>query len=82
MELSLDLSLAREPRPVSEFLREVSAIPDRHQKMSKLDDYVERLEEEMRKIDPFKRELPLCMLLLNDGEFLSLQWFSLALIHC
>ncbi|KAF8010220.1 hypothetical protein BT93_J0991 [Corymbia citriodora subsp. variegata] len=67
MELSLDLSLAREPRPVSEFFREVSAIPDRDEKLSKLDDYVERLEEEMRKIDPFKRELPLCMLLLNDA---------------
>ncbi|CAL5443843.1 unnamed protein product [Camellia sinensis] len=27
------------------------------------------LEEEMTKIDAFKRELPLCMLLLNDGSF-------------
>lgn len=67
MELSLDLSLAREPRPVSEFFREVSGIPDRDERLSKLDDYVARLEEEMGKIDPFKRELPLCMLLLNDA---------------
>lgn len=37
------------------------------EKVSKLDGFVKRLEEEMRKIDAFKRELPLCMLLLNDG---------------
>ncbi|KAI6695270.1 hypothetical protein NL676_022980 [Syzygium grande] len=67
MELSLDLSLAREPRAVSEFLREVSGTPDRGERVSKVDEYVARLQEEVRKIDPFKRELPLCMLLLNDA---------------
>lgn len=42
------------------------------EKISKLDNYVNRLQEEMKKIDAFKRELPLCMLLLNDGELLSI----------
>lgn len=37
------------------------------EKISKLDNYVNRLQEEMKKIDAFKRELPLCMLLLNDA---------------
>ncbi|KAJ9177213.1 hypothetical protein P3X46_012452 [Hevea brasiliensis] len=67
MELSLDLSLVYVPKTISEYLREVSKVEDNNQKLSKLDDYVKKLEEEMRKIDAFKRELPLCMLLLNDA---------------
>lgn len=37
------------------------------EKISKLDEYVTRLQDEMKKIYGFKRELPLCMLLLNDA---------------
>ncbi|XP_057463623.1 myb family transcription factor EFM-like [Actinidia eriantha] len=33
----------------------------------RLDDFVKRLEDEMRRIDAFKRELPLCIILLNDA---------------
>ncbi|BBH09520.1 Homeodomain-like superfamily protein [Prunus dulcis] len=46
---------------------EVSMIGSVSERLSKLDDFVKRLEEEMRKIDAFKRELPLCMFLLNDA---------------
>ncbi|XP_065876126.1 transcription factor HHO5 [Euphorbia lathyris] len=67
MELSLDLSLVYVPKTISEYLREVSMVKDSSLKLSKLDDYLNRLEDEMRKIDAFKRELPLCMLLLNDA---------------
>ncbi|WCJ31073.1 myb-like transcription factor family protein [Euphorbia peplus] len=67
MELSLDLSLVYVPKTISEYLREVSMVKDGRLRVSKLDDYVGRLEDEMRKIDAFKRELPLCMLLLNDA---------------
>ncbi|KAJ7952918.1 Myb-like transcription factor family protein [Quillaja saponaria] len=67
MELSLDLSLAFVPKTISEFLGEVSKIRDVSERMSKLDDFVKRLEDEMRKIDAFKRELPLCMLLIYDA---------------
>ncbi|GFY90000.1 myb-like transcription factor family protein [Actinidia rufa] len=35
--------------------------------MFRIDDFVKRLEDEMRKIDAFKRELPLSMMLLNDA---------------
>ncbi|XVF59483.1 hypothetical protein PTKIN_Ptkin07bG0279500 [Pterospermum kingtungense] len=66
MELSLDLSLVYEPKTISEFLKEVSRIKNGFQKLLKISDYVKRLEDEMRKIDAFKRELPLCMLLLKD----------------
>lgn len=67
MELSLDLSLVYVPKTISEYLMEISGIKDSRRKLSKLDDYIKKLEDEMRKIDAFKRELPLCMLLLNDG---------------
>ncbi|OAY33828.1 transcription factor HHO5 isoform X2 [Manihot esculenta] len=67
MELSLDLSLVYVPKTISEYLMEISGIKDSRRKLSKLDDYIKKLEDEMRKIDAFKRELPLCMLLLNDA---------------
>ncbi|GMI68853.1 ULT1 INTERACTING FACTOR 1, HRS1 HOMOLOG5 [Hibiscus trionum] len=67
MDLSLDLSLVYVPKTISEFLQEVSKIKNGFQRLSKISDYVQRLEDEMKKIDAFKRELPLCMLLLKDG---------------
>jgi hypothetical protein len=33
-----------------------------------LQEYLRGLEEERRKVEAFKRELPLCMQLLTDGE--------------
>ncbi|CAA3025139.1 myb family transcription factor EFM-like [Olea europaea subsp. europaea] len=54
------------PRTISEFLEEVSMISNSSERLSKLDDYVNKLQDEMKKIDAFKRELPLCMLLLTD----------------
>lgn len=70
-ELSLDFKPTFVPKTISDFLQEVSMIRNVPERVSKFDDYLKRLEEEMRKIDAFKRELPLCMLLLNDG------WLSL-----
>ncbi|KAL9394112.1 hypothetical protein Peur_013397 [Populus x canadensis] len=67
MELSLDLSLVYVPKAISECLKEVSMVKDGSQKLPNPDDYVKRLEDERRKIDAFKRELPLCMLLLNEA---------------
>lgn len=72
MELSLDLSLVYVPKAIGECLKEVSMVKDGSQKLPNLDDYVKRLEDERRKIDAFKRELPLCMLLLNEGMFFCL----------
>jgi hypothetical protein len=64
---SLDLSLVFVPKTISDFLGEISTTTNGSEKLSKLDDYVRRLEDERRKIEAFKRELPLCMLLLTDG---------------
>ncbi|KAE8695929.1 putative Serine/threonine-protein kinase SAPK10 [Hibiscus syriacus] len=66
MDLSLDLSLVYVPKSISEFLQEVSKIKNGFQRLSKISDYIRRLEDETKKIDAFKRELPLCMLLLKD----------------
>lgn len=67
MGLNLNLSIYSLPKPLSQFLDEVSRIKDNHSKLSEIDGYVGKLEEERKKIDVFKRELPLCMLLLNEG---------------
>lgn len=67
MELDLDSCFVFIPKTISDFLAELSDIRDDFEKLSKLDDYVKKLEDEMRKIDAFKRELPLSMLLLSDG---------------
>uniref|UniRef100_A0A5B7AU17 HTH myb-type domain-containing protein n=1 Tax=Davidia involucrata TaxID=16924 RepID=A0A5B7AU17_DAVIN len=66
-ELSLDFKPTYIPKTISEFLRELSTIGNVSERLLKVDDFVQRLEEEMRKIDAFKRELPICMLLLNDA---------------
>ncbi|PPR98763.1 hypothetical protein GOBAR_AA21916 [Gossypium barbadense] len=55
MELSLDLSSVFVPKTITEFLKEASKIKDGFQRSSKISDYVKRLEDEMKKIDGFKR---------------------------
>lgn len=60
-------------KTISDVLAEVSKIHDFSQKSLKLDFYVNSLEEETRKVDAFKRELPLCMHLLQDGLSRSLK---------
>ncbi|KAK3024541.1 hypothetical protein RJ639_043733 [Escallonia herrerae] len=66
-ELSLDFKPTYVPKTISQFLGEVSKIGSVSERSLKLDDFVRRLEDEMRKIDAFKRELPLCMLLIKDA---------------
>lgn len=70
-ELSLDFRPTNfVPKTITDFLREVSLIGNVSEKLSKLDSFLKGLEDELRKIDAFKRELPLCMLLLNDAILL------------
>ncbi|XP_016495551.1 transcription factor HHO5 [Nicotiana tabacum] len=66
-ELNLDLNCVYVPKIISDVLTEVSAIDDISKKLSKLNHFVLSLEEELRKIEAFKRELPLCMVLLKDA---------------
>ncbi|KAM1400176.1 hypothetical protein FF1_027291 [Malus domestica] len=65
--LSLDSSPLFVPKTITDFLAQLAAIKDGSQRSSELDGYVKRLEDELRKIEVFKRELPLCMLLLKDA---------------
>lgn len=55
-------------KTISKLVAEVSVIRHISENFSKVDDYAKRLEEETKKIEAFKRELPLCMLLLRDGS--------------
>ncbi|CAK9150799.1 unnamed protein product [Ilex paraguariensis] len=66
-ELSLEVRPTYIPKRISEFIGEVSMMGNVSERLMKVDDFVKRLEDEMKKIDAFKRELPLCMLLLNDA---------------
>ncbi|KAG5061155.1 hypothetical protein GLYMA_01G183700v4 [Glycine max] len=67
MEPSLDLRLGFVPKPLSLFFGDVSGNRDKCDKVVTLDGFVQRLEEELTKVEAFKRELPLCILLLNDA---------------
>ncbi|MCD7472728.1 hypothetical protein HAX54_014059 [Datura stramonium] len=59
-ELSLDCRPTFFPTSITDFLRQLTLIRSVPDKLSQIDDYITRLEDEMRKIDAFKRELPLC----------------------
>ena len=72
MGLNLNISHYSLAKPLSQFLNDVSKIKDNHSKLFEIDGYVGKLEEERKKIDVFKRELPLCMLLMNEGVALSI----------
>ncbi|KAL8256257.1 hypothetical protein R6Q59_031324 [Mikania micrantha] len=66
-QLTLDFKPTFISKTISEFLRQLSRIGSVSDKILKVDDYVSRLDSKMRKIDAFKRELPLCMLPINDA---------------
>ncbi|KAK7407730.1 hypothetical protein VNO78_09771 [Psophocarpus tetragonolobus] len=66
-ELSLDLRTTFLTRTINDFLTNLSSTPNTSHNMSLLDDFVNRLELELTKIHAFKRELPLCMFLLNHA---------------
>ncbi|KAK7319828.1 hypothetical protein RJT34_04556 [Clitoria ternatea] len=66
-ELSLDLRPTFIPKTITDFLSHLSSIPSNPDKLSRLHDFLSRLEDELSKIHAFKRELPLSMLLLNDA---------------
>ncbi|KAK2372718.1 hypothetical protein P8452_45965 [Trifolium repens] len=68
LNLDLTLALASVPKTVSHFLNDVvSHTNNSSQKLSNLDDLLQRLEEEMNKVLAFKRELPLSIILLNNA---------------
>ncbi|KAG6408888.1 hypothetical protein SASPL_131914 [Salvia splendens] len=69
-ELALDSRFSPKPcfpKPIGRFPTDVSQIRCVSDKILKLDDYLNRLLDEMKKIDAFKRELPLCMLLITEA---------------
>lgn len=66
-ELSLDFNPCHTPKMISGFVREVSRIRDHSERLLKVQDFLKSLEEERNKIDAFKRELPFCMILVNEG---------------
>ncbi|RWW21578.1 hypothetical protein GW17_00014261 [Ensete ventricosum] len=67
-EMGLELTLCA-MRTVGGFLKEASAIESGDGgRAARLEESIRSLEEEKRKIEAFKRELPLCMHLLGEGS--------------
>ncbi|KAJ0040044.1 hypothetical protein Pint_28114 [Pistacia integerrima] len=68
MELkNFDLNLDFVPQKINDFLGEVARTRGRSQRLFMLGDYCKRLEDEVKKIQGFERQLPLCMLILKDA---------------
>ncbi|KAM0060928.1 putative transcription factor MYB-HB-like family [Helianthus debilis subsp. tardiflorus] len=65
--LSLDLHHVFIPKSITHFLTELSTLSSVTQKLLHVNDFVNRLESETRKIEAFEQELPLCMILINDA---------------
>ena len=55
LELSLDLRPSHVPKMINNFLDRISTIGNVSEKVVKLDEFLRRLEEEMRKIDALMR---------------------------
>uniref|UniRef100_A0A1J3ICB9 Transcription factor PCL1 n=1 Tax=Noccaea caerulescens TaxID=107243 RepID=A0A1J3ICB9_NOCCA len=67
MASSSELSLDCKPQSYSMLLKSFGDNFQSDQTTQKLEDLLSRLEQERLKIDAFKRELPLCMQLLNNA---------------
>ncbi|CAH2045601.1 unnamed protein product [Thlaspi arvense] len=67
MASSSELSLDCKPQSYSMLLKSFGDNIQSDQTTQKLEDLLSRLEQERLKIDAFKRELPLCMQLLNNA---------------
>ncbi|KAM3267596.1 hypothetical protein P3S67_032225 [Capsicum chacoense] len=65
--IQLYLNFIYVPKIISDVLTEVSAMEDISNKLTKFNQFIVALEEELRKIKTFKRELPFCMVLLKDA---------------
>ncbi|PWA62266.1 Homeodomain-like protein [Artemisia annua] len=66
-ELNFDFKPTFLPKTITSFLEQVSKFSNVTEKVLKLDDFVNQLETEKSKVEAFKQELPLCMLLINDA---------------
>lgn len=64
-----DLSLDYKPNNYPIIQKPVGEHPNQTQKIQ---EFLARLEEERLKIEAFKRELPLCLQLLNNGNLSTL----------
>lgn len=64
-ELTLECRLSA--TSYSSVLKAINLASDQFERTRKLDEYLKGLEDERRKIEAFKRELPYCMHLLNDA---------------
>ncbi|GLJ41562.1 hypothetical protein SUGI_0860170 [Cryptomeria japonica] len=78
-ELTLDCKPF--PAKYSSALKAISLVSDQFERVRQLDDYLKGLKEERKKIEAFKRELPVCMHLLNDAIAASKEQLANCQVH-
>lgn len=76
LELTLSLKPSYVPKTISNLLSDLSKIDSVSDKLSVLNDYLHKYQEELSRVQDLKRELPQCMLLLMDGEY-NFSWLIL-----
>ncbi|KAJ4707229.1 myb family transcription factor EFM-like [Melia azedarach] len=67
LELTLSLKPSYVPKTISNLLSDLSKIDSVSDKLSVLNDYLHKYQEELSRVQDLKRELPQCMLLLMDA---------------
>ncbi|EXB77645.1 Myb family transcription factor APL [Morus notabilis] len=67
LELGLSLKPSYVPKTISDLLSDLAKIDNIREKLSVLNDYLKKYEEELSWVVPFRRELPQCVLLLMEA---------------
>ncbi|GMN57569.1 hypothetical protein TIFTF001_026673 [Ficus carica] len=67
LQLSLGLKPSYVPKTIANLFSDLAKVDDVQKKLSVLDDYLKKYEEELARVEPFRRDLPQCMLLLMDA---------------
>lgn len=68
LELSLGLKPSYVPKTIANLFSDLAKVDDVQKKLSVLDDYLNKYKEELARVEPFRCELPQCMLFLMDGD--------------
>lgn len=83
LELGLSLKPSYVPKTISDLLSDLAKIDNIRLKLSVLNDYLKKYEEELSRVVPFRRELPQCVLLLMEGDdlFSFFQFFFIFIFY-
>eukprot|EP00257_Ricinus_communis_P019819 XP_015578915.1 transcription factor HHO5-like [Ricinus communis] len=67
LDLSLSLKPSYVPKTIANFLKDLSKIDNLSDRLMLLNDYLQRHQEELSKVEAFRHQFPQCMLLLLNA---------------